>query len=110
MTKPEITPEDKVVASAQILMQTIKVNVTDESEEMEALEKVADIFETIANRNSQKQKKHNNEHVIRLPRRTNALSTRVAEANAQNPRNNRMEEPPPRVDASQGLIVTYPKE
>ena len=54
---------------------------------MEGLEKVVEIFETIANRKSQKQKeKHNNEHAIRLPRRTNALSPRVAEANAQNQR------------------------
>ena len=53
--KDEITPEDKVVAAAQILTQTIKGNVTGESEEMEALKKVADIFETIANRKSQKQ-------------------------------------------------------
>ena len=54
---------------------------------MEALEKVAENFETIANRKLLKQKeKHNNEHAIRLPRRTNALSPRVAEANAQNQR------------------------
>ena len=72
---------------------------------------MAESFETIANRNLRKQKEnHNKEHAIRLPRRTNALSTRVAEANAQNPRKNRLEEPPPRVDASQGLIVAYPKE
>ena len=87
MTNPEITPEDKVVAAAQILTQTIKGNVTGESEEMEALEKVAEIFETIAKRKSRKQKeRHNNEHEIRLPRRTNAQSPRVAEKNAQNPR------------------------
>ena len=48
MTNPEITPEDKVVAAAQILTQTIKGNVTGESEEMEALGKVAECFETIA--------------------------------------------------------------
>ena len=57
-----------------------------------------------------KKEKNNNEHAIRLPRRTNALSTRVAEANAQNQIKNSQEEPPPRVDASQGLIVAYPKE
>ena len=75
------------MAAAQILTQTIKVNVTGESEEMEALEKVVEIFETIANRKSRKQKeKNNNEHTIRLPRRTNALSPRVAEVNAQNQR------------------------
>ena len=56
MTNPEITPEEKLVEPAQILTQTIKGNVTGESEEMEALEKVAGIFETIANRKSQKQK------------------------------------------------------
>ena len=48
LTNPEITPEDKVVAAAQILTQTIKGNVTGESEEMEALGKVAECFETIA--------------------------------------------------------------
>ena len=37
LTNPEITPEDKVVAAAQILTQTINGNVTGESEEMEAL-------------------------------------------------------------------------
>ena len=56
MTNPELTPEDKVVAAAQISMQTIKGNVAGESKEMEALEKVAEIFETIAKRKSQKQK------------------------------------------------------
>ena len=87
MTNPKITPEDKVVAAAQILTQTIKGNVTGESKEMEALEKVVKCFETITNRKSQKQKeKHNNEHAIRLARRTNAISPRVAEANAQNQR------------------------
>ena len=34
----------------------------------------------------------------------------MAEANAQHQRQNRVEEPPPRVNASQGLIVAYPKE
>ena len=79
MTNPEITPEEKVVAAAQILTQTIKGNVTGESKEMEALGKVAEIFETIAKRKSRKQKeRHNNEHAIQLPRRTNAQSPRVA--------------------------------
>ena len=106
LTKPKITPKDKVVSATQISTQTIKGNVTGESDEMEALEKVAEIFETIANRNSRKQKeKLNNEHAIRLPRRTNALSPRMAEVNAQNQIKNRVEEPPSRVDASQGLIV-----
>ena len=69
---------------------------------------MAEIFETIAKRKSQKQKeRHNNEHAIRLPRRTNAQSPRVAEQNAQNPR---VEEPPPRADVSPGLIVAYPTE
>ena len=111
LTNPKITPEDKVVAVAKILTQTIKVNVTGESEEMEALEKVAEIFETIAKRNPQKQKeRHHNEHVIRLPRRTNAQFPRVDKMNAQNSRKHRVEEPPPRVDASPGLIVAYPTE
>ena len=111
LTNPKITPEDKVVAAAQILTQTIKGNVTGESVEMEALEKVAESFETIANRNLRKQKEnHNKEHAIRLPRRTNALSPRVSKANTQNQRKNRVEEPPPRVDSSQGLIVAYPNE
>ena len=56
MTNPKITPEDKVVAAAQILTQTIKVNVIGEKKEVEALEKVAQIFETIAKRKSIKQK------------------------------------------------------
>ena len=69
------------------------------------------MFETIAKIKSRKQKeKHKNEHAIRLPRRTNALSPRVAEANAQIQRKNRVEELPPRVDSSQGLIVAYPME
>ena len=39
----------------------MKGNVTGESEEMEALEKVAEIFETIAKRKAREQKeKHNN--------------------------------------------------
>ena len=85
LTNPKITLEDKVVAAAQILTQTMEGNVTGESEEMEALEKVAKTFETNANRKSRKEKeKHNNEHEIILTRRTNALSPRVAEANAQN--------------------------
>ena len=57
LTNPEIIPEDKVVAAAKILTQTIKINVTGESEEMEALEKVAEIFDTIANRKSRKTKR-----------------------------------------------------
>ena len=87
MTNPEITPEYKVVVAAQILTQTIKGNVTGEREGMESLEKVAKKFETIAKLKSQKQKeRHNNEHAIILPRRTNAQSPRVAENNAQNPK------------------------
>ena len=46
------------MAAAQILTQTIKGNVTGESEEVEALEKVADIFETVAKIKSQKQKEN----------------------------------------------------
>ena len=108
LTNPKLTPEDKVVASAQILTQEIKGKVTGESEDMEALGKVAEIFETIAKRKSRKQKeRHNNEHAIRLPRRTNAKYSRVAEQNAQNPR---VDETPPRVDAITGLTVTYPTE
>ena len=84
LTNPEITPEDEVVAAAQILTQIIKGNIAGESEEIEALEKVAEVFETIAKRKSLKQKeKLNNEQTIRLPTRTNALSPRVAEADAQ---------------------------
>ena len=37
LTNPEITPEYKVVEAMQILTQTIKGNMTGESEEMEAL-------------------------------------------------------------------------
>ena len=84
---PKITPEDKVVSAAQILTKTIKGNVSGESEKMKALEKVAEMFETITKRKSRKQtEKHNNDRAIILPRRTNALSPRVAEVNAQNPR------------------------
>ena len=54
LKNPIITPKDKVVAAAQILTQTIKGNLTGESEEMEALEEVAEIFEMIANRKSRK--------------------------------------------------------
>ena len=50
LTNPEVTPEDKVVATAQILTQAMKVNLTGESKEMEALEKVAEMFETVAKR------------------------------------------------------------
>ena len=108
MTNPEVTPEDKVVAVAQILTQAMKRNVTSESEEMEALEKVAEFFETVSIRKAREQKeKHSNEHSIRLPRRTNAQSPRVAKQNAQYPR---VEEPPPRVDISPGLIAVYPTE
>ena len=57
LTNTKITPEEKVVAATQILTQTITVNVTGESEGMEALDKVAEIFEMIANRKSRKQKK-----------------------------------------------------
>ena len=52
LTNPKITPEDKVVADAQILAQAMKVNVTGESKEMEALGKVAKTFVTIAKRKS----------------------------------------------------------
>ena len=65
MTNPEVTPEDKVVAAAQILMQAMKGNVTGESEEMEVLGKVAEIFETVAKRKArEKKERHNNEHAI----------------------------------------------
>ena len=78
---------------------------------MEALEKVTEIYVTIAKQNSRKQKeRHNNEHEIRLSRRTNAISPRVAKKYAQNPRKNRVEEPPPRVESIPGLIVAYPTE
>ena len=50
LANPKITPEYKVLAAAQILTQKIKGNVKSESEEMEALEKVAEIFETIEKR------------------------------------------------------------
>ena len=54
---------------------------------MEALEIVAEIFEMVAKRKAREQKeKHNNEHATRLPRSTNAQSSRVAEQNAQSPR------------------------
>ena len=79
MTNPEITLEDKVLAAAQIFTQEMKGNVTGKSEEMEALGKVEKHFETIAKQKSREQKlRHNNEHAIRLPRRTNAQSPRVA--------------------------------
>ena len=69
---------------------------------------MAEIFETVAKRKAREQKeKHNNEHATRLPRSTNAQSSRVAEQNAQKPR---VDEPPPRVDVSPGLIVAYPTE
>ena len=61
LTNTKVTPKDKVVAAAQILTQAMKVNLTGESKEMEALEKVAEIFETVAKRKAREQKyKHNN--------------------------------------------------
>ena len=56
LTNTEVTPEDKVVAAAQILTHSMKGNLTGESEEMEALEKVADIFETVAKLKAREQK------------------------------------------------------
>ena len=50
MTNPEVTPEDRVVAAAQILTQAMKGNLTGEGKEMEALEKVAEMFETVPKR------------------------------------------------------------
>ena len=94
--------------ATQILTQAMKGNLTGESKEMEALEKVAEMFETVAKQKAREQKeKHNNEHAIRLPRSTNAQSPRVAEQNAQSPR---VEEPHPRVDVSPGLFVAGPTE
>ena len=49
--------EGKVVAAAQILTQTIKRNVTGGSKEMEALEKVVEIFEMIAKLKGKKTKR-----------------------------------------------------
>ena len=96
------------MAVAQILAQAMKGNLTGESKEMEALEKVADIFETVAKRKAQEKKeKHNNEHAIRLPISTNAQSPRVADHNAQS---SRVEEPPPRVDVILGLVIAWPIE
>ena len=78
LTNPDVTPEDKVIAAAQILTQTMKVNLTGKCKEMEALENVADIFETVAKIKAQEQKqKHNEEHAIILPRGVDAQSPRV---------------------------------
>ena len=58
LTNPQITLGDKVVTVAQIPTQTIKGNVTGGSDEMEALEKVAEIFETIAKKSRENKKKN----------------------------------------------------
>ena len=57
MTNPKVSPEDKVVAAVKILTQAMKGNLTGESEEIEALEKVAEIFVTVAKRKAREQKK-----------------------------------------------------
>ena len=57
LTNPEKTPEYKVVAAAQILTQTIKGNVTGESEEMEALEKWQTFLRRLQNKSRENKKK-----------------------------------------------------
>ena len=58
LTNPEVTPEDKVVAAAQILTQAMKGNLTGESEEMEALEKWQKFLRRLQNERHENKKKN----------------------------------------------------
>ena len=109
LTNPEITPEDKLVAAAQILTQTIKGNVTGESEEMEALEKVAEIFETIANRKSRKKKEKTITNIQLDCQDAPMHYLQGWPKQMCKMKEKRVEEPPPRVDALSTASFGYLK-
>ena len=95
LTQPTVLPEDTIVAAAQQLTEALKGNAKDH-EELEALTKVADLFESIAKDNGIQQ------YVDESPRAENSESPRVESSESPRVENS----PSPRVPKR--LIVAYP--